>query len=1284
LTTNKEQQVRDVKRTNWTVRNVVALAALVLAGVALTAGSASAADVYVRTTSIGSQGSSNGELNLGAHSGVVVNPTTGDIYVGDTGNGRIEEFEPDGTFVRVFGSFTSPTYLAIDETTGDIYVADSGTGTVSKFAADGTPVSAWGTGGKLSGFETLQGIAVGPTGDLFVLESNENSEATGSRFDAGGVAVGAPFATLRERGVPSLGRGLGLGVDPEGNLYAGIGSFQVAKIDDTGAFLGLPDGRNDGRALAVDPSSGDLYVAQENGGSPVVNRYELNCGEECGPLESFGLNEIANPSGIAVTSTGPRYVADAGNSTIAVFTLQTVEPPTVVMGGASGITGTTARLSGEVNPHGFATSCKFEVVSDAKFVEGEFEQATSVPCAPNPGSGSVTAPVEAEAEGLAPATEYHVRLSASNAAGTVVSSEPSPMFTTLAVAPVIDSQEVIGVGLSGATVGGTITPGGAATTYFFEYVEEAVFLAEGFAGPATRSTAAAGPIAGDNAEHAVSATISGLKSNTAYRFRAVAANAVGTVVGAEPAPTFKTQSQSLLPAGPCPANEALRTGPSSLLPDCRAYEQVTPRDKGGLYVEGFPDLVNAADDGSGITFYSGVGSGFPASGGARQDVTTLLSSFSEGSWSTQRLFPPENLGERAGFLGTSANTRFALLEAGDTVEGTSEIEPGLFLLDTETEAVTQIAPYQGAATLGTTFAYDAISNDGSRVFFESRAQLSNEAAAGKASLYVWNRASGEVSLVGVLPSAEGGAGPSGGSFGGAYAWYSLFNTGTGGAFADIYVEAVHAASPSGDQIYFTAGGTGQIYLRRGLTGHSPTTVRVSKGNDGFVDPWTEEIGEEYPAAFQEATPDGSRAFFTSPQKLTEDATTGEEDQGNDLYRYDRSSDRLVDITADLADAENPSGAQVQGLLGVSEDGASGYFAARGNIAPGAQRGQVNIYRFEEDGPESFDFTFVDGAPAEINPCESTFGRNWSPSNYCGPGIQSYVGKESRVTPDGKELVYKNGENLFLYSATIGAPTCISCTSTNSPSVGPAQLTANFFNSNPFTVPQALPAARLTRNLSNDGSRIFFQTPNSLVDADTNGPPSCTYLIDNPVLSPPRQRPSCVDVYEWEAPGAPGGSCTKAEVNGGCLYLLSTGKSDEASYFLDASESGNTAFIATTSQLVPVDQDNLYDVYGVRVGGGIPSQHVLPAAPCVDESCRGSAASASPSSPPGTASFNGEGNVKPKVCRKAAHGKKAQQTCKKPKHKKPKHHKSKKHHKKKKQKHVHGGSSKGSSGKGGKK
>jgi DNA-binding beta-propeller fold protein YncE len=1212
------------------VRRYIALLVLALSAVALLPGTASAADVYVRTATIGSPGAGNGELNLSGRSGVAVNVTTEDVYVADTGNARIEQFEADGTFVRVFGSFSSPTFIAIDNSgstpSGDVYVADSGTDTVFKFAADGSVVATWGTGGQIAGFTAINGIAVGPDGDLYVL-----SESTVSRFDPAGNLVGAPFASPR-------GSGQGLAVDTEGNLYKSTGERQIIKFDNAGARLAEPDTRTDAFALTTALDAGDLFVAQDNNGEAIINRYALNCGESCTPIESFGLNELVSPSGIAIGPT-TRYVANAEDAdTIAVFTLQSVEPPTVSGVAVGTVSGTSAAVTAEVNPNGFpVTSCRFQVVTDAQFIESSFANPIQVPCSASPGSGASPVPVEAEVEGLSPNTTYHVRLVAGNAAGATASAEPNPIFVTDAVAPVINAQSVIGSGSTETTLGAEITPGGAETTYRFEYLDEATFLAEGFASPATRSSPELGPLPADNSPHAVSVTIAGLRPNTAYRFRVVATNSVDTVFGAEPAPSFKTQRPSLLPASGC-LNQAFRVSLGALLPECRAYEQVTPVNKGGLYIEGFPDLLNAAVDGGSVTYTSGAGTGFPASGGGRQDTTVIRSSRGDGAWSTQRLMPPEQLGEKAGFLGASRNHRFALYEAG------TAFATGLFIEETDTESITPIVASQSEKALALAFRYDAIAEDGSRVLFESAAKLTSTAAPGRGNLYLWERASGQITLAGVLPSTEGGGAPPGGSFGGAYAWYAE-NPAVGGGMADLYVEAVNAASSAGDQIYFTAGGTGQLYLRRGLAGPSPTTVRVSKPEPGVVDPFS-----PLPAAFQEATPDGSHAFFTSPEKLTEDASTGEFDEGNDLYRYDRESERVVDVTADANDPENPNGARVLGLLGASSDGSSGFFAARGALAPGAIKGDSNIYRFDQDGT-SFDLTFISTTDQGGAAC----GSNWSPSSYCTTNaIATYLGKTSRVTPDGQSLVFAKAGDLFIYRNSTKELSCISCSPTGATSAGPAELTAAFFIAEEGVIPRVLPAARLTHNISTDGTRVFFQTPNSLVDGDANGPPSCTYLIDNPAQG--RQRPNCMDVYEWVAPGAAGGSCTTVEVNGGCLYLLSSGKSDRGSYLLDASSDGTDVFIATTSQLVPVDRDDLYDVYDVSAGGGIAAQFGSPGVPCVEESCRGDRQESPASSAPGSATFNGPGNPKPK--KKACHKNKNHRHCGRKTHKKHKqeHHK----------------------------
>jgi hypothetical protein len=181
-----------------------------------------------------------------------------------------------------------------------------------------------------------------------------------------------------------------------------------------------------------------------------------------------------------------------------------------------------------------------------------------------------------------------------------------------------------------------------------------------------------------------------------------------------------------------------------------------------------------------------------------------------------------------------------------------------------------------------------------------------------------------------------------------------------------------------------------------------------------------------------------------------------------------------------------------------------------------------------------------------------------------------------------------------------------------------------------------PAPVLSRNLSADGKRVFFDTPEALVAADTDGDEGCPYPDFALGLS-------CQDVYEWEAKGS--GSCSWEAQNGGCIYLISSGRSSDASYFADASASGDDVFFYTRSQLVGRDEDGFRDVYDARVGGGLAAQNQPPPPPPCggEESCRAGEGTAPPSGSPATAGFSGPPNPKPH-------------------RKKPKHHKPKKHHK----------------------
>ena len=115
----------------------------------------------------------------------------------------------------------------------------------------------------------------------------------------------------------------------------------------------------------------------------------------------------------------------------------------------------------------------------------------------------------------------------------------------------------------------------------------------------------------------------------------------------------------------------------------------------------------------------------------------------------------------------------------------------------------------------------------------------------------------------------------------------------------------------------------------------------------------------------------------------------------------------------------------------------------------------------------------------------------------------------------------------------------------------------------------------------------------------------------------------------------------APLNEGCLYLISTGKSDSPSLFADASTDGSSVFFFTRSRLVGQDEDELQDVYDARIGGGLASQNPPPPNPCGSvESCHGPAQSPPTESTPATPDFHGPPDQREKHKKqKAKHKKK---------------------------------------------
>src|SRR5262245_39795531 len=125
--------------------------------------------------SFGSQGSGAGQFQ--SPLGVAIQASSGNVYVVDSGNARVEKFFPDGSFISAFGQgqLSSPRGIATD-TLGKVYVSDAGTNTVQKFDANGNFVSTIdGTGAPQGHFQSLGGVAVDQANNLWVADSGTSN-----------------------------------------------------------------------------------------------------------------------------------------------------------------------------------------------------------------------------------------------------------------------------------------------------------------------------------------------------------------------------------------------------------------------------------------------------------------------------------------------------------------------------------------------------------------------------------------------------------------------------------------------------------------------------------------------------------------------------------------------------------------------------------------------------------------------------------------------------------------------------------------------------------------------------------------------------------------------------------------------------------------------------------------------------------------------------------------------------------------------------------------------------
>ena len=211
----------------------------------------------------------------------------------------------------------------------------------------------------------------------------------------------------------------------------------------------------------------------------------------------------------ATNTAGTTFGSDA-----TVSTTGSPQPPQVVTGAASDITGTSAVLNATVNPRGSATTWRFQYGPDVAF--GSFIPLT----AEDIGNGITAQPVSISLTGLVPGTTVFYRIIAENGAGVVIGSNGS--FTS-ATPPVVVTQSAVGISTSGATVTGTVNPNGNAATWQFEYGPDNTYGALAPTLPGNTGTG--------TSPESVSFSLTGLAPGTVIHYRLKASNGAGTGYG---------------------------------------------------------------------------------------------------------------------------------------------------------------------------------------------------------------------------------------------------------------------------------------------------------------------------------------------------------------------------------------------------------------------------------------------------------------------------------------------------------------------------------------------------------------------------------------------------------------------------------------------------------------------------------------------------------------------------------------------------------------------------------
>lgn len=279
---------------------------------------------------------------------------SGNIFVTDTYNERIEKFDANGVFVTKWGSrgrgdyaFNYPRMLAVDRNDGTVVIADTDNHQIKKYSNDGATLlwKVGGVGTTLGKFKNPHGVDVGPDGRIYVADSRNSRvvvlDSSGTPLYAFGSAGSGNGQFRYPRGialddngtattsddtlwVADWTRGIVQHFTVDGTYLGQFGS-KCSTTCSSNQFNGLFDVAATGGYLFIADAA--LHVVRAWTNPCYGTAAQTSCGSAPQYVTSFGGYGFGNgkmiqPQGLDVSPDGQYlYVADQGSDRISKWDL---------------------------------------------------------------------------------------------------------------------------------------------------------------------------------------------------------------------------------------------------------------------------------------------------------------------------------------------------------------------------------------------------------------------------------------------------------------------------------------------------------------------------------------------------------------------------------------------------------------------------------------------------------------------------------------------------------------------------------------------------------------------------------------------------------------------------------------------------------------------------------------------------------------------------------------------------------------------------------------------------